>query len=114
MEARKVPKSRPGRNFPRYKKETIEKLPEIIAALQSDEHVSTKERDLHVSNATIYRVRRDLKAGVFDYLLKKDAVEDTENPGRGGPCPDRWDDLQKLSYHAEKDLGTEAEASVVV
>jgi hypothetical protein len=85
MEARKVPKSRPGRNFPRYKKETIEKLPEIIAALQSGEQVSTIERDHRVSNATIYRVRRDLKAGVFDYLLKKNTVTDTNN---SGPCLD--------------------------
>jgi hypothetical protein len=70
MEARKVPKSRPGRNFPRYKKEVLGKLPAIIVALAIGEQVSTIERDNHVSNATIYRVRRDLDAGVFDSMLR--------------------------------------------
>jgi hypothetical protein len=72
METRKVPKSRPGRNFPRYKKEVLGKLPAIIVALAIGDHVSDIERDNHVSNATIYRVRRDLNAGVFDSMLKCD------------------------------------------
>lgn len=79
MEARKVPKSRPGRNFPRYKKEVLGKLPAIIVALAIGEHVSDIERDNHVSNATIYRVRRDLNAGVFDSMLKCDLP----GPGSG-------------------------------
>ncbi len=72
------PKSRPGRKFRRYKKETMSKVTEIITALKGGEQVSTIERNLHVSNATIYRIRRDLDAGVFDYLFKKNVVENIE------------------------------------
>jgi len=82
MEANKyaAPKFRPGRQWPRYGKELMEKIPAIIAALQSGGQVSTIERDFHVSNATVLKVRRDIDAGIFDYLLQKGSADTSKSP----------------------------------
>jgi len=42
--------------------------------------VSTIERDFHVSNATVLKVRRDIDAGIFDYLLQKGTADTSESP----------------------------------
>ena len=75
-----APRSRPGRQWPRYGKELMEKIPAIIAALQSGGQVSTIERDFHVSNATVLKVRRDIDAGIFDYLLQKGTTDTSDSP----------------------------------
>jgi hypothetical protein len=71
---------RPGRVWPRYGKELMEKIPAIIAALQSGGQVSTIERDFHVSNATVLKVRRDIDAEIFDYLLQKGTADTSDSP----------------------------------
>ena len=88
-----TPRSRPGRQWPRYGKELMEKIPAIIAALQSGGQVSTIERDFHVSNATVLKVRRDIDAGIFDYLLQKGTADTSENPKSELPEPPK-------DYHA--------------